>query len=259
MGGGAPPSAHPPLPFSLGVIMLIGVGLYTPNEAAALLHEQLRTVRRWAFGYRRNRASGTILHQPLIKTDLPIVDGERALTFVEVIELLYIRAFERAGASWAIIKEAARVAAKLYSSDHPFALRQLYIDPGSLYGAALEADGSESLIQLAGHGQHAFPELVKPYLEQLSFGLNDVADRWWPMGRIGGVVIDPRFSFGAPIVEEVGIRTRVLSDAYQAEAPTHRDRTLEHVAWMYEIHPRHVQTALMFRRWLMTPDEAQAA
>lgn len=231
-------------------MVLPGTGIYTPADAATLLHERPDTVRRWAFGYRRVRGSRPFAHPPLIHTDLPELEGQRALTFVELIELLYIRAFERAGVPWRLIKEAANVAARMYSTDHPFALRQLYIDPHSVYGAVEEPDGSESLVQLVGHGQQAMSQLLKPHLEQIEFGGDNVARRWWPMGRDAGVVVDPRFAFGAPIVAEVGIRTRTLAGAYQAELPAYGEKAVERVAWTYEISPRAVQTAVGFERWL---------
>ncbi|HET6763858.1 MAG TPA: hypothetical protein VFH27_09295 [Longimicrobiaceae bacterium] len=231
--------------------MIAWTGIYTPQEAAALLHEQPSTVRRWAFGYRRNRASGVSQHPPLILTELPEMEGQRALTFVELIELLYIRAFQRAGVSWAVIRQAAAVAARLYRSDHPFALRHVYADPNGLYAAVDEDDGTQSLVQLIGHGQHAMEMLVKPYLDQIEFDVNDVAVRWWPMGRAGGVVVDPRHSFGAPTVQGIGIRTSVLADAHAAERAVHGEQALDRVAWAYEISPREVQTAVDFERWLL--------
>jgi uncharacterized protein (DUF433 family) len=233
------------------MIMQLGTGIYTPLEAARLLHEKPETVRRWAFGYSRERAAGRVAHPPLIQTDLPEIEGERALTFVELIELLYIRAFHRAGATWHVIKEAANVAARLYSAEHPFALRQVYMDPRRvLYGALRNPDGSESFVQLRGDAQHELPAMVKPFLDQLDFDMNDRASRWWPMGKHAGVVIDPAFAFGAPIVEDVGIRTRTLADAYRAESAADGEKALEHVAWLYEISPRHVETALSFHQWL---------
>lgn len=230
--------------------MQMGTGIYTPAEAAVLLHERPETVRRWAYGYKRTRASGRTAHAPLIHTELPTLEGQDALTFVELIELLYIRAFERAGVSWKLIRDAANVAARMFSTRHPFALRQVYVDPHSVYGAVHEDDGSESLVQLVGHGQHAIPQLVKPFLEQIDFGANDVARRWWPMGRDGGVVVDPLFAFGAPVVEEVGIRCRTLANTVAAERPVHGDGAVEYVAWTYEISPRSVDTALRFQQWL---------
>jgi uncharacterized protein (DUF433 family) len=168
-----------------------------------------------------------------------------------LVELLYVRAFHDARVGWSAIREAASVAARLFATAHPFALRQVYLHPGSfLYAAIEEADGSEALIQLRGHGQHEIPQLVKPYLDQLEFGTDDVVSRWWPMGMGGGVVVDPRIAFGAPTVEGTGIRTETLRDACVAERATHGDRALERVAWLYELKPAQVDHALRFHRWL---------
>jgi uncharacterized protein (DUF433 family) len=233
--------------------MEAGTGIYTSSEAAALLHERPETVRRWAYGYRRTRMGGRTSHPPLIHTELPTIEGQDALTFVELIELLYIRAFERAGVSWNLIREAAGVAARMFSTRHPFALRQVYVDPRSVYGSVREDDGSESLVELVGHGQHAMPQLVKPFLEQIDFGADEVARRWWPMGREGGVVVDPLIAFGMPVVTAVGMRVHSLASAYDAEVPAYgTDGAVGRVAWTYDIGPEHVRTALEFREWLRT-------
>jgi uncharacterized protein (DUF433 family) len=237
----------------LPVPPMIGTGLYTPQDAAMLLHEQPRAVRRWAFGYGRNRKVGRVTHPPLIHTDLSPIEGQDALTFVELIELLYIRAFLRAGVSWKTVKTAANVAARMFDSKHPFALRRLYVDPKAVFAGVEESGGREALIELVGHGQHAMPSIVKPYLDELEFDVNDVANRWWPMGRTGGVVIDPKHSFGAPIVDGTGIRTATLSDAYRDEFPRYKTQTVERVAWTYNVRPVHVEAALRFRTWLINP------
>jgi uncharacterized protein (DUF433 family) len=231
--------------------MRLNTGIYTPGEAAALLREDTRTVRRWAFGYPRSRGGTRMQHPPLIRTEIPVLEGERALTFVELVELLYVRAFRGLGVSWTAIREAARVAAHLFASPHPFALRQVYLDPDSvLYGAVTESDGSEGLILLRGHGQQAFPQLVKPYLDQIEFGVDDVAAKWWPMGKEGGVLVDPRIAFGAPVMDGTRIPASTLAKAYDAEKSAYGRRAVERVAWMYEIEPKHVHAALGFRQWL---------
>ncbi len=190
-------------------------------------------------------------HPPLIRTDLPEIDGERALTFVELVELLYVRAFQQAGASWATIKEAASVAGRIYSSAHPFALRHVYVDGGKrLWAEVKEQDGAEGFVQLKGHAQHGFPALVKPYLDQLEFDMNDVANRWWPLGRKGGILVDPLYSFGAPIVEGTNIRAKTLTDMFDAEEAAYGERTVERVAWIYEVSATQVENALHFRSWL---------
>jgi uncharacterized protein (DUF433 family) len=90
---------------------MLGKGIYTPAEAASLLKAPADEVRRWAFGYSRVREGERVRHPALIRTELPEIEGQRALTFIELVELIYIKAFRNAGAPWHLIDEAAGVAA----------------------------------------------------------------------------------------------------------------------------------------------------
>lgn len=232
------------------MIELTGTGLYTPNEAAALLHERPAALRRWAFGYARNRAETVVEHPPLINADLPVIEGTRMLSFLDLVELMYIRGFRRAGASWHLVHQAAHVAARLFTAAHPFAMRRFFADPAGIYALLAEEDGAESLVELVGHGQGILSELVTPFLGQLEFDADDVARRWWPLGQRAGVVVDPELAFGAPVVREVGVPAATLTAAYAAEKATGREQAIERVAWFFRIQPRHVEAALDFEQWL---------
>jgi len=229
---------------------LFGVGIYTPAEAAALLKAPVAEVRRWAFGYTRVRRGARRRYEPLIRTSLPELEGQRALTFMELVEMMFIKGFRKAGVSWNTIHEAATVAARIYQSEHPFAMRQFFADPGGVYALLREVDGGESLVRLVGSGQHVFAELVRPYLGQLEFAPSEMPTRWWPLGKEGRVVVDPTVSFGQPIVAEAGIPTRVLAEALAAETEYDPKTALERVAWVYKIPERHVHTATRFEEWL---------
>jgi uncharacterized protein (DUF433 family) len=86
---------------------MLGTGIYTPAEAASLLKAPADEVRRWAFGYSRVRDGERVRYPALIRTELPEIEGQRALTFIELVELMYIKAFRKAGAPWHLIDEAA--------------------------------------------------------------------------------------------------------------------------------------------------------
>jgi uncharacterized protein (DUF433 family) len=228
---------------------MIGKGLYTPAEAASLIKAPVTEVKRWAFGYDRRRNGARVHYAPLIHTDLPEIEGQRALTFTELVELMYIKGFRRSGAPWRLIHEAAAVAARMFETEHPFAMRKFFADPSGIYALLEETHGGESLVRLEGHGQHALREVVQPYLGQLEFDPMDVPTRWWPLGKEGRVVVDPHVSFGEPIIAEIGVPTRTLADAFQAEQAYDGERALERVAWLYKVPPRHVQTATRFEEW----------
>lgn len=142
---------------------MIGTGIYTPVEAAALLKAPATEIRRWAFGYGRTRDGNKRHYPPLIRTELPVLDGQQALTFVELVEMMFIKGFRQAGVTWSNIREAAAVAARLYQSEHPFAMKQFFADPGGVYALLREIDGGESLVRLVGSGQHVSTDLVRPY------------------------------------------------------------------------------------------------
>lgn len=228
---------------------MLGTGIYTPAEAASLIKAPTAEVRRWAFGYARRRDGARVEYEPLVRTQLPEMEGRQALTFIELVELMFIKGFRRAGASWANIHEAASVAARIFRTEHPFAMRQFFADPTGIYASLQESDGGESLVQLAGHGQHVFKDVVRPYLGQLEFDPLDVPTRWWPLGKEGRVVVDPAVAFGAPIVAEAGIPAHVLAEALDAEMEHGREGAMERVAWFYKVPPRHIETAVRFEEW----------
>lgn len=229
---------------------MIGTGIYTPDEAAALLKAPVSEVRRWAFGYARNRGSARVDYGPLIETELPELEGERALTFIELVELMFIKGFRKAGAPWHSIREAASVATRLFETEHPFALRQFFADPTGVYAQLKEADENESMVKLAGNGQHVFGEIVRPYLGQLEFDPREVPTRWWPRGKEARVVVDPAVSFGRPIVADTSIPTRALAEALDAEQRANPAKALERVCWLFKVPERHVQAAARFEQWL---------
>lgn len=220
--------------------MRIGAGAYSVAEAAALIDVPAARVRRWACG-----------EAALVRDDTTSGDGRRTLTFVELIELLYVGAFVRCGVPWRHLREAARVAARLAFGPHPFASRRFLVDATGIHAALRETDGGESVVHLAGHGQQALASIVRPYLAQLDFDAEETAARWYPLGREGGIVLDPERSFGAPRVVGAEVPAATLAAAVHAESrgmPAEEAR--RKVAWWFDVEPRHVDAALRFDGWL---------
>ncbi|HET7462674.1 MAG TPA: hypothetical protein VFJ82_15575 [Longimicrobium sp.] len=49
---------------------------------------------------------------------------------------------------------------------------------------------------------------------------------------------------------EAGIPTRALAEALEAEQRSNPGKALEHVAWLYRVPQRHVQSSARFEQWL---------
>jgi hypothetical protein len=177
--------------------------VYTIAEAACLCGLSQAQVRRWI------RSSSSVAHAPRR------VRGTVILDFLVLIELRYVKAFAEAGVSLHLLRAAHEQAAEMLRVDHPFATRKFFTDGYTILTRIAEG----ALLEVVAD-RRVFSRIVNRYLggeDGLDFDGSDVAARWWPMGKKRLVVIDPKRSFGQPIVCTEGVPTAVLYKAYLAE------------------------------------------
>ena len=219
----------------------LGVGLYPLSVAARLLIEKPATVQRWAFGYHRRLTR----YPPAIKTDFAPVGHSYVLTFVELVELLFIQGFLRSGLSWPKVRNAAVTAARLLKDDpHPFANRKWFVDAAAIYLKLGTEHGEEILVEVAGHAQIAIEPALKPYLQQLEFDIGGTAKRWFPMGFSSPVVLDPQRAFGSPITAKSGVPTEAIAQLHIA------GDSADAIANWFQMDHDEVEAALAFEEQL---------
>lgn len=195
-------------------LSMIGLGLYTPAEAAALTHVETPKIRRWLCGH----AIGDKSYPALWKSQLEKFDMEQLyLSFLDLVQLRVAKAFIEAGLSPQKVRRAIEYGSGIVASDYPFASARFRTDGKTVVLHVLKTDGNEELIDLFSHGQHLMQKVIEPSLKNLEFDEADVAARWWPLGRAKGVVIDPQRQFGQPIDDATGVPTSVLAEAAKAE------------------------------------------
>jgi uncharacterized protein (DUF433 family) len=219
---------------------LLARGLYSLPGAARLLATSPAQLRRWAFGYER----GGRRYEAVIHADLEEVAGQRALTFLDLVELMFIKGLRDSGHSFPRIHEAHGVLSRLLETEHPFALRRAFSDPAGIYTLLEREDHGDLLVELKGAGQIAMWPTLQRYLKQLEFDVDDLAERWYPAGPASPVVVDPRVSFGAPVVTGTRIETAAIAELYQGED------SIEEIAWLFDLAPAQVKAAIEFERSL---------
>jgi uncharacterized protein (DUF433 family) len=194
-------------------LSLIGVGLYSPAEAAALTSIPSRKIHRWLRGH----ATGGKEYPPLWTSYLEKFDVESLyLSFLDLVQLRVADAFIREGLSPQKVRRAIQYGAEIVSSDYPFASARFRTDGKTMILHVLDAQGDERLIDLFKHGQYLMQKVIEHSLKGLEFE-GDTAARWWPLGRAKGIVIDPKRQFGQPIDDATGVPTTVLAQAAKAE------------------------------------------
>lgn len=105
----------------------------------------------------------------------------------------------------------------------------------------------ESLITLSRSSRMAMRKLLATYLERIERGDDALPFRLYPSRAEWStadkpIVIDPRISFGRPIVAGSGISTGALVQRIDA------GETVEELAWDYGLEIAQIEAAIFFER-----------
>ncbi|MCG2632847.1 hypothetical protein L6654_40370 [Bradyrhizobium sp. WYCCWR 13023] len=197
-------------------LSMIGLGLYSPSEAAALTNVPAPRIRRWLTGHQVGEKTYPALWRSQLEKFE--VDGDQLyLSFLDLVQLRVADAFIREGVSAQKVRRAVEYGSKIVASDYPFASARFRTDGRTIVLHVLQDDGDEKLIDLFKSGQYLMQKVIEPSLKNLEFNEADIATRWWPLGKNKGVVVDPARQFGQPIDDASGVPTSVLAEAVQAE------------------------------------------
>lgn len=224
---------------------LIGVGLYTFQEAAKLIDASAQELRRWLNGglYNAQDSEGRVSNEPLWQTEL--LESEiQGISFHDLLEVRFVKAFRKHGVSLQTIRLASRNARELFDHPYPFTCKRFRTDGRSIFADALAESGETELLDM-GKRQYAFSKIIESSLYHgIEFGNDELASRWYPMPRSKVVVLDPTIAFGKPIVANEGIRTSILYDAFQVE------QSKPYVAKIYDVPIAAVEAAIRFEERL---------
>ena len=214
---------------------LLGRGIYSIPEAAHIIGMPTARVRRWVNGY---HSSTKDRHLPVAPSELPAIDGKVAISFSDLLELHFIKAFLDRGISLQKIRKAAKIAADILGVEsHPFTEHKFKTDSKSI----MHSVGTQMLN--LNNSQYEFEGVIKQSLFHGFIYTGKVAGAWRPSEKEKSVIINPKFALGKPIVENTGIRTRAIYSAWLAEG---QDQKI--VARMYNLTTKQVRDAIGFEK-----------
>lgn len=219
----------------------LGVGFYTAQEAARLLHIPVRNVIRWLGGYTYRHKGELRESPPLWTPDLPD-DNSFELSFRDLIELRFIDAFTKAGVGLKVIRNCLAYARQEVESERPFSTQKFRTDGRRIFLDSIRASGDSELLDLSSR-QYNFKPLIERTFKDLDIEDSTIA-RWRPFQGRKSIVIDPKRSFGQPIAARYGVPTVALADAVDAEG------SVATVAKLFEVSESAVKDALHFEKSL---------
>lgn len=206
---------------------ILGHGVYTYQEAAALTGLSAQRVKAWFQGW-----SG---RNPLLQKDY---EGAPLLSFLDLIDVSVVGKLRAAGVSVPAVRKAYAALAEVLDSEHPFSRQELLTDDqGQLFVRAVEGE-EEVLLELVRR-QRAFPKLLLPYLKKIDY---DPDSRLAMRLRISdSIILDPSIKCGKPIVRDGGLPTSILFRSYRA-----MEQDADAVAEWYGIAASEVLAAVCF-------------
>lgn len=187
---------------------------YGIPEAAHYLRIPQATLRSWVIGRDYQTEAGKRRFKPLIQ----LADQRRRLlSFENLAEAHVLSACRRAHKiPLSPIRAALDYVARAYGSKHPLIERDFETD-----GASLFINHLGKLINASEQGQVMMREVVQQHLKRLDRDGGRVV-RLYPFTRTSladspkSVVIDPKISFGRPVLATARIPTSALAERYRA-------------------------------------------
>ena len=206
---------------------MIGQGIYSLADVARLTGLPSATVRSW-FKWRSDGAG----KGPMFQSDYAVVENETAVSFLDLIDSYVAKYFRDREVPPAIIRKAYLALQAKLNTRHPFAHASLCVGDGRII---METSGE--LVD-AINDVKWFPQM-KDCLDKIEYE-GPLAARWH---IAKGIIVDPAFSFGQPVIEDTSITTFVLANQFEANQ---KDAAL--VSWLFQVKAADVMNAVVFEQ-----------
>lgn len=210
--------------------------MYSFAEAAHLANVSTTTVKNWLFGY---AAKGRIV-PPLF----PSSSNGAMVSFLQMIEIMVAGRFRKnttgKGLSFKKVRDAYVNAQESWSTEYPFAHMKLEALGGHIVHFLKEGGPVVSHQALDAPEQWTLPGLLRrETVDQIEYD-DELAARWFPIGKGVPIVVDPRLSTGLPVISGRGVTVQAIRKRFRAGL------RIDFIAKDFEMEPDLVETAIRY-------------
>lgn len=180
---------------------------YSVSVAARYAQAQPGTVSYWHYSTSK------------IGPALPGKAKGAPLSYYQLVEVAFVATFRRLGIPLQRIRRAREYAAQTLEAEFPFAQYRWKTEGANLLLELKEVEPEtklDALIIANSAGQTAWTPMVSDRFLEFDYE-NGIAIKWHVAGRESPVLIDPRISYGAPMVK--GVPTWALKGRSLAGEP----------------------------------------
>jgi uncharacterized protein (DUF433 family) len=193
--------------------------LLTPKDVARHLRIPESTMYYWL----GEEADGA----PLVHRVVPEKRGWPSVPFVAVVEAYVLRSLRDLGLKKSEIRDAAAEVRRSFDTPYALATKKITTD-----GVDIFVHYADDELARIKDGQRPFRDMIGDYLYYINW---DAADEFAGSLRlrqypdVAPVIIDPRFGWGAPVVQSTNVPVDAVVDLWLA------GESLEDVAYEYDM------------------------
>jgi len=224
---------------------VLGKGIYPISEAARLARVPSARLTRWVAGYERLGVS----YPPLWVSNLAPPEDETVsvVSFSDLMEAMVISTFYSHGVQIRTVRKAIEIARDSFGIEKPFSSERFQTDGKRIFVEIKDFDPGDNGLMDIVSTQRAFREIVQPTFKNIDF-MDNTAIRWWPLGKMKSIVVDPSRALGSPISADSGVPVESLTDALGdiVEKPP-SNLEIASVANLFDVTAREVRDAVAFK------------
>ncbi len=209
----------------------LGLGVYTIPDVSLILGIPTFRVRHILNSIWDDRFGKQIFHESYSWN----FKKTKAVNFLLLIEFNTFFHLKELGVSTQRIVQARNAMVKELNQPYPFASNVLLTN-----GRRIWYECKENAIDADGTRQTSFLNILSSFCERVEFNGNNLAQRYWPLGKDFSVVVDPAHNFGQPTIKNTNIGAYIIYSMVQSGEPIPVIRSL------YDLSEKEVKDAIAF-------------
>lgn len=225
---------------------------YSFADADTLAGVSRGTSRRWLKGYKYSYYSLRFfgdpdMYPPYVLSEevrqQPPVGGAalqfNAASFMDLMEVLVISGLRSKGFSTRTVRQINEYCQLALREPRPLVTETFKVQGKDVF---VQMSESPYLLNVSKQqGMHAWEDALDPFLESVDFE-QELAHRWWPLGRNYPIVIDPDYGYGFPTVLETGVRTEIVAERARMK------ESVEEIAYDFDLTEAEIKAALEYEK-----------
>lgn len=208
----------------------LGIGLYSISDVVQILKLEPSLVRRWLreywgkkFNTKKNVSSwGT--------------GREKVIHFYTLIEFYIFYHLRKEGVSAQSIVKSRSIIADELNTEFPFANSTILTDGEKIF---YTTDG-ETIINADKSKQINLKTIVEHFCRKMDFDKDQLALRYWPLGKEKNIVVDPHHQLGQPTIKNTNILAETIYSMYTA------GEKIPFIASLYDVSEKDVKASIEF-------------